>query len=456
MIQDPFTAALKEPNLFERLASFADVRQHMADPGFVEQMERLRDLAVDPALEEADFMKKAAVGQKIAQAGHKDPRVMQALMALQGQGLIVDEKDLKKAEDFGDMKRREPVQLREMQLVKDLTDPDEAKAKGNQYFKDGDFSAALAHYEKGVELLRACDQVQATAVATLLSNSAQCFLKLKWPERAKKSASMAIATVRHVQDESFDQSKLFFRRAMANEQLGDFGLAVDDMARALQQAKQSDLALAEQHRLKKEIDRLKKLKASSEERSAKKKKEQENEQQAEIQRVQGEKLQDKKVQQHCVPSTEYLREQDFTHWTTRQIQQVVKGIVHSGDSGCRIETGELNEDQSKIQASITSKKGTRALYYEMDLHVSWKGKAAKKLKPEDGPGDLPGVIRIYNIAHDTRFEIGGDENTSYIYSLGWDQRMSGPWVEDLRVEAAELFDKIAAKVDAVIEELKKK
>jgi len=455
-MQDPFTAALKEPNLFERLASFAEVRQHMADPGFVDQIEKLRDLAADPALEDADITKRAAVGQKIAQAGHKDPRIMQALMALQGQGLIVDEKDIKKAEDFGDMKRREPVQLREMQLVKDLTDPDEAKAKGNQYFKQGDFAAALAHYEKGVELLRACDTVQASAIATLLSNSAQCFLKLKWPERAKKSASMAIATIRHVQDESFDQSKLFFRRALANEQLGDFDMAVDDMARALRQAKQSNLSLAEQHRLKGEIDRLKKLKESDEERNAKKKKEQENEQLAEVQRVQGEKLQDKKVQEVCVPSNEYLKEQDFTHWTTRQIQQIVKGIVHIGDSGCRIETGELNEDQSKIQASITTKKGTRALYYEMDLHISWKGKAAKKLKPDDAPGDLPGVIRVYNIAHDTKFELGGDENTSYIYSLGWDHRVSGPWVEDLRVEAAELFDKIAAKVDSVIEELKKK
>jgi len=170
----------------------------------------------------------------------------------------VEEKDLKHAEEVGDMPRREPVQLEHLAVVKDLQDADEAKSKGNEYFKKGDFSMALAHYEKGVELLRAKEEVSATAVATLLSNSALCFLKLKWPDRAKKSASMAIATVRQVQDANFDQSKLFYRRALACEQLKEFPLAVDDMARALQQAKKAELSLAEQHKLKGELERLKK------------------------------------------------------------------------------------------------------------------------------------------------------------------------------------------------------
>merc|ERR1712007_343636 len=95
-------------------------------------------------------------------------------------------------------------------------------------------------------------------------------------------------------------------------------------------------------------------------------------------------------------------------------------------------------------------RGKRALYYEMDLHLKYKGYAATKLKPADDDGSLDGLIRVYNIAHDTKFELGGDENTSYIYQLGWDQRMSGEWVEDLRVEAAELFDLVAKQVDDVI------
>jgi len=69
------------------------------------------------------------------------------------------------------------------------------------------------------------------------------------------------------------------------------------------------------------------------------------------------------------------------------------------------------------------------------------------LKPADGSDEMQGLFRLYNVAHDTKFELGGDENTSYMYQLGWDQRLSGPWVEDLRSEAAELFDLVALKVD---------
>lgn len=456
MFADPFAVAFREPDLMQKLAGFPEVRKHLADPGFVEQLEKLQALVKNPTLDAADCLQAAEVSRQIAAAGQKDPRIMQALLALQGQGLIVEESDLKKAEDFGDMKRREPVQLREMQMVQDLRDADEAKAKGNELFKAGDLSAALAHYEKGVQLLRKQESVPVAAVATLLSNAALCLLKLKWPDRAKKNASMAIAAVRQAEDSSFDQSKLFYRRALACEQLKEFGLATDDMLRALQQAKKSGLSLAEQHRMKGEVERLKKLKVSTEESESKKKKEQENERTAEVQRMQGEKLQDKKGLAVTALSSEYLTEQDFTHWTKRQVEQAVKGITHICASGGHIEVLELQEASSKVQASITTKKGSRALYYEMDLHIAWLGKAAKKLAPADGPREMRGVIRVYNIAHDTKFELGGDENTSYIYSLGWDHRVSGPWVDDLRTEAAELFDKIAGKVDDVIAELRKK
>lgn len=257
LMQDPFTAALRQPDFLERLATVPDVQKHMADPGFMQELEKLKELANSPAATSGDIMKSAEVGQQIARAGHKDPRIMQALLALQGQGLVVEEKDLKRAEDHGDMKRREPVQLEQLRLVKDIQSADEAKAKGNEHFKAGDLPAALAHYERGVQLLRQSEEVSAAMLATLLSNSALCLLKLKWPDRAKKSASQAIAVIRQAEDESFDQSKLFYRRALACEQLKDFDLATDDMARAFQQAKRSGLNLAEQHRLKGEVERLK-------------------------------------------------------------------------------------------------------------------------------------------------------------------------------------------------------
>ncbi|CAE8593917.1 unnamed protein product, partial [Polarella glacialis] len=80
-----------DADCMEKLARNPEVRKHLADPGFLQQIEKLRALACDPELEDCtDLMKVSSVGQKIAQAGHKDPRVMQALMALQGQGLIVE------------------------------------------------------------------------------------------------------------------------------------------------------------------------------------------------------------------------------------------------------------------------------------------------------------------------------------------------------------------------------
>mmetsp|Transcript_38079 Transcript_38079/g.85838 ORF Transcript_38079/g.85838 Transcript_38079/m.85838 type:complete len:393 (+) Transcript_38079:3-1181(+) len=392
---------------------------------------------------------------------------MQALMCLAGQGLTVEEADIKKAESFGDMKRREPVQLREMQLVDPVKDPEEAKTKGNEYFKAGDLSAALAHYERGIDLLRAQEQVSVVALATLLSNAALCLLKLKWPDRAKKNTSLAIAAVRQTEDISFDQSKLFYRRALACEQLADFAGGVEDMARALQQAKKSGLNLTEQHRLKGEIDRLKKLKASAEEDADKKRKQQENEKVAQVQRMQGAKLESKTKQQSreaghggasvapVVPSSDYLSEQDFSHWARTRVAEVVAGISHACQSGARLEITHLQE-QSKVQASVVTKKGNRSLFYEMDLHLAWTGKASVNLKPKEGSGEMKGLIRVYNIAHDTKFELGGDENTSYMYQLGWDQRLSGAWVEDIKGEAAELFDKVAVKVDGVIRELRTK
>merc|ERR1711920_482851 len=158
----------------------------------------------------------------------------------------------------------------------------------------------------------------------------------------------------------------------------------------------------------------------------------------------------------AAPNADYVAEQDYTYWATKRVNDAVKGITHHGDKGCRIEVLALQEDKSKVETAITTKKGKRALYYEWDLTVTWKGKAAKTLKPNNGPDEMQGVFRLYNVGHDTKFQLGGDENTSYIYQLGWDQRMQGEWVEDLRTEAAELFDKVSEKVDEVIAELRKK
>ena len=441
---DPLTTSLCDSNLFEKLAQHPDVHKHLADPGFVTELKRLQQLANDSS--EAEPLAAAAVWQKVAQAAHRDPRVMQALMALQGQGLSVEESDLRHAEEVGDMQRREPVQLEQMLLVRDLQDPDEARIKGNEHFKAGKVPEALAHYEKGLELLRQQSSVSAEAVATLLSNSALCLLKLKWPDRAKKKATTAILAIQQAGDRNFDQSKLFYRRALACEALKEFRMAVEDMSQSLKHAERTS-PKSEVQRLRGEVERLKRLRASAEADAEKKRRAKDGEKSAEVQRMQGTELQAASGYSAQHLSREYLAEQDFSHWTTGRVRDAVVGVSHTCPSGATIELVELRE-QTKISAAITNKKGKRALYYEMDLHCLWRGRSAD--------GEMQGLIRVYNIAHDTKFELGGDENTSYMYQLGWDQRQSGSWVEEMKKEAAELFDLVAVKVDGVIKDLKSK
>eukprot|EP00929_Paragymnodinium_shiwhaense_P086873 TRINITY_DN47263_c0_g1_i1.p1 TRINITY_DN47263_c0_g1~~TRINITY_DN47263_c0_g1_i1.p1 ORF type:complete len:470 (-),score=133.81 TRINITY_DN47263_c0_g1_i1:93-1502(-) len=462
---DPFLAAFRSPDLLERLSEYPEIRQHLADPGFQKEITRLRDLACDPKLASQDASASAKVSQQVAKAGQHDPRIMQAIMALQGQRLLVGEKDLKRAEDQGDMQRREPVQLEQLLLVKGLEDPTAARLKGNEYFKSGDYNAALAHYQKGVELLRQLEEVKAADLATLLSNSAMCLLKLKWPDRAKDAVSQAIEAIRHAGDEAFDQSKLFHRRSMACEQLGEFDTAVEDMGRAIARGRRSGLAASELRRLEAEVVRLKKLKASHEARTERRQKEKDNERTAEVQRMQGAAVASKpaaaaaSVAATGAPggySGSYLAEQDFSHLAWKKVAEALPGVAHLGQKGTKVEIVDLQESDSKVQACIATKRGKRALYYEMDLSVRWKGTCAAALKPKDGDGTLNGIMRVYNIAHDTKFELGGDENTSYMYQLGWDQRMSGSWIADITAEAAELFDLVAEKVDGVIKDLQKK
>jgi len=203
------------------------------------------------------------------------------------------------------------------------------------------------------------------------------------------------------------------------------------------------------------------LKTSNEEHGAKKQEQRDNERHAEVERMQGSSLGEKRKPDARVdPLTDdgsYIKEQDFSHWAKKQVLEAIQGIKHKGASGCSIEIVELQEGPSKIEASITTKRGKRALYYDMDLHLKWRGKAGSKLKPNDGSGEMDGLFRLYNIGHDTAFKLGGDENTCYMYQLGWDHRVSGPWAEDLRTEAAELFDLVANRLDEqVIKALKNK
>ena len=59
---------------------------------------------------------------------------------------------------------------------------------------------------------------------------------------------------------------------------------------------------------------------------------------------------------------------------------------------------------------------------------------------------MDGVLRMYNIAQDTRFCLGGDKETSYMFELGYAPKYHDacePWVEKIKDEAAELFEHVS-------------
>ena len=106
-------------------------------------------------------------------------------------------------------------------------------------------------------------------------------------------------------------------------------------------------------------------------------------------------------------------------------------VPYDGPDECRRRFGHRSWQ-------VTTKRGARSLYYEADLRMAWEATGAKTT--------TAGVLRVYNIEHETRFQLGGDPNTSYMYQLGWSPEPADAWVERMRAEAAELFDAVSGAV----------
>ena len=108
-----------------------------------------------------------------------------------------------------------------------------------------------------------------------------------------------------------------------------------------------------------------------------------------------------------------------------------------------------------MEASVTVKHGHKSLYYNMDVHCGWTG--TSKL---GAGGEYQGIVRIYNVSHETSFNLGGDAGTCYLYQLGWSsesqQHDGEDWAEEIRARAHDLFDLVADRIDVVVKELKQK
>ena len=445
----PF-AVFSDPDIWTKLAAHPDTRPYVADSGFRKTIEALGSSSQpDPST---------------AQRALADPRVMAALGALSGMRIDVTDEDLRRAERVGDMPKRDAVQTADVEVALQYTTAEDAKAAGNARFKAEEYGAAIACYQRAIELVSVDERalvastpphelvgVDKTAElaalrATLLSNTAAALLKLARPKEALEACAQACT----VAPAGAGVSKAHYRAAQAHEQLKEFGLALEALGRAAAGGGEPKLMARERARVQRLADQA--------ERDAKARKAQlDREAAAEALRAAGTPL--------AAPPTGakagggangdvgkggsgYLSERDLSHWAAQWLAERVKGLAHVA-GGCRIEVTGLNAAASEVHASMKEKRGRRALYYDASLVLDWKGTTTLGLRPGEEPRGMAGVFMMYNVGQDTRFCPGGDKETSYMYELGFPRDYYGPsapWAEEVKAEAAELFHLVGALV----------
>jgi tetratricopeptide (TPR) repeat protein len=211
---DSFFSCFQRDDLWEALAQHPATWPHVADTGFQAAIERLR---------------QGGATQAMASEAMNDPRVMQAVAALQGWRLDVSEADIKHAESVGDVKKRDAVQMSDLEVAHAHGTVDAAKAAGNELFKAQEFSKALACYMRALELLRrqaageaGAEAARAAVASTLSSNAAATLLKLKRPKEALAACDEALRSAAA----GSDLRKVYFRKAQARSPLDDETLAL--------------------------------------------------------------------------------------------------------------------------------------------------------------------------------------------------------------------------------------
>jgi tetratricopeptide (TPR) repeat protein len=176
----PF-AIFRATDIWDRLASHPDTRAHIADSGFRSAVEKLRRLD----------------GQAAAREVMDDPRLLQAVMAMAGEGrLKLREEELAMAEVGGRMRRRDPVQFSHMERAHSHASCEEAKEAGNRHFKQGEHADAAACYERALLLVGSAGPGDGggrrVVRVTLLSNRAAAMLKLRRAEEALRCCEEAL------------------------------------------------------------------------------------------------------------------------------------------------------------------------------------------------------------------------------------------------------------------------
>ena len=99
---------------------------------------------------------------------------------------------------------------------------EEVKEIGNQYYKDGDFNSALEKYNECLIHYNNVDKDSKDLRYKILSNQAACYLKLS-------EYSKVIQLCTEILEESPDNIKALFRRASAQHAIKNYDTAAVDL-----------------------------------------------------------------------------------------------------------------------------------------------------------------------------------------------------------------------------------
>jgi len=465
-METPFDC-FKRPDVLDTLRKHPSTQKHMLDTGFLERLEQLR--TVDPKDQ-----------QKQANLTMNDPRIMQAMGVLQDWGLSFTEKELKHAESVGDIKKRDAVQVPDLQHAYQYATPSEAKDEGNRCFKEGHYTKALACYHRVRHLYSqmaeqgpdATEKVSfpppdPALASTLASNAAAALLKLDRPAEALKEVDEAVRTAAPGQD----LSKAHYRAAQAHEALAKktvseekaspmWTAAVDAARAALTAAKAAQAQASEREgtastaalgavtHLQRELRRYKEAEKAAKAKAEAEVAQRARDSQASEKRGLGmqQKPAEKKSQSALIsqPTIGYVRDIDLSTFATGWLSREVALVVHKWADGS-IRVDSLVDQQSDIHASIKEKRGKRSLFFDLTLVLKWEGRS-RLGRSKDSYGEMSGIIKMYNIGQDTKFELGGDKETSYMYELGLAPQYHSatePWVAQVKSEAAEVFEVVS-------------
>jgi tetratricopeptide (TPR) repeat protein len=477
-METPFDC-FKRPDVLEQLRNHPTTRPYSLDSGFLKQVER---------------MAAANTQQEQGSVCMADPRLMQAMAALQGWGLSCTEKEVKHAESVGDAPKRDAVQLPHYQYAFQYATPREAKDEGNRLFKEGDYPKALACWARVRYLYQQMAQAKTeeeraacafpppeeSLAANLANNCAAALLKLERPDEALKELEEAIRTSQGMRGGStFDLSKVHYRQAQAYEMLArrlvnveaaaaEWTKALDAARAAVTAAKEADARQADAGivrtgpsgtvtHLQRELKRYKEMEREAREKVEKAKAQELRDKEAERRRAKG-------LQQEVVseperrkdgqiipnpsrPTVGYVRDIDLSVFATSWLQRELVKVEHTWADGS-VKADQLDTRQSEIHASIKEKRGKRALYYDLTLVFNWSGKS-RLGRGKGNYGEMQGIMKMYNIGQDTKFELGGDKETSYMYELGFHPMYHGdcdPWATQVKSECAELFEMVSTLI----------